>query len=585
MDGGDVSADHVIAELVEMGFEFHQVNEAIEAVGPRLHDAVDYILRGSCEFNGDERSPVKTCSRVKQDISTHSYGLRKQSSITEHFQSSSGRSNRKKTCSPSSTSVTVIGGPESMHSKGSILSSVPEASESAQPDSHAYAYPGKLEDSSLENRDNGLFYASSSSSLQDQETGLCWEQKASNLLCKHFGFSSLKGFQKEALGAWVAHRDSLVLAATGSGKSLCFQIPALLTGKVVVVISPLISLMHDQCLKLAQCGISACFLGSGQPDNSVEHKAMSGMYQIVYVCPETVLRLIVPLQKLAENCGIALFAIDEAHCVSKWGHDFRPAYRRLSVLRENFRVCNLNFLQHDIPVMALTATATLTVREDIIKSLHMTNDTKIVLTSFFRPNLRFSVKHSRTSSISSYDDDFRELIEVYTMKVVKSKKEIAVVLDNLQGDSDFCSSSENGSTSDADEVSSCDVENAAVSSKKNQWLSDFLEDELDVNQDVDDLDVSCGEYCGNPLAENLHISEPLEKCELPIVPEGQHIPLQDTLGKGPTIIYVPTRKETLKVADYLRKFGVRASAYHAKLPKSHLRRVHEEFHRNCLEVH
>lgn len=146
-----------------------------------------------------------------------------------------------------------------------------------------------------------------------------WEQKVNSLLRKHFGFSSLKGFQREALAAWLARQDCLVLAATGSGKtcvcvcfaaiifgsinfvvimcsyllagkSLCFQIPALLTGKVVVVISPLISLMHDQCLKLAKHGVSACFLGSGQPDNTIENKAMRGMYSVIYVCPETVLR-------------------------------------------------------------------------------------------------------------------------------------------------------------------------------------------------------------------------------------------------------------------------------------------------------
>ncbi|XP_021864912.2 ATP-dependent DNA helicase Q-like SIM [Spinacia oleracea] len=93
----------------------------------------------------------------------------------------------------------------------------------------------------------------------------------------------------EALGAWFSQQDCLVLAATGSGKSLCFQLPALLTGKVVVVISPLISLMHDQCLKLSKHGISACFLGSGQPDNTVEKKAMNGMYSVVYVCLETLL--------------------------------------------------------------------------------------------------------------------------------------------------------------------------------------------------------------------------------------------------------------------------------------------------------
>ncbi|ONK61020.1 uncharacterized protein A4U43_C08F25260 [Asparagus officinalis] len=117
---------------------------------------------------------------------------------------------------------------------------------------------------------------------------------------------------------------------------------------------------------------------------------MSGMYRIIYVCPETVLRLTEPLTRLAESHGIALFAIDEVHCVSKWGHDFRPDYRQLSILRKNFSSCNLKFLKFDIPLMALTATATIPVREDIIKSLHMSEETKIVLTSFFRPNVRFS---------------------------------------------------------------------------------------------------------------------------------------------------------------------------------------------------
>ncbi|KAK8951604.1 ATP-dependent DNA helicase Q-like SIM [Platanthera zijinensis] len=118
---------------------------------------------------------------------------------------------------------------------------------------------------------------------------------------------------------------------------------------------------------------------------------MNGVYSIVYVCPETVLRLIEPLKRLAENNGIALFAIDEVHCVSKWGHDFRPDYRRLSVLRENFSAAHIRSLRSDIPLMALTATATLLVREDIRKSMLMSNETKLILTSFFRPNLRFFV--------------------------------------------------------------------------------------------------------------------------------------------------------------------------------------------------
>ncbi|KAG5626110.1 hypothetical protein H5410_011328 [Solanum commersonii] len=163
--------------------------------------------------------------------------------------------------------------------------------------------------------------AVSSSYCKDEDIGPDWQKKVKTLLQKHFGFPLLKDFQKDALEAWLSHQDCLVLAATGSGKSLCFQIPALLTGKVVIVISPLISLMHDQCLKLAKHGVSACFLGSGQTDRSVEQKQWRACI-VSFI-------LIKPLQSLAESRGIALFAVDEVHCVSKWGHDFRPDYRFL----------------------------------------------------------------------------------------------------------------------------------------------------------------------------------------------------------------------------------------------------------------
>ncbi|CAL4917369.1 unnamed protein product [Urochloa decumbens] len=352
------------------------------------------------------------------------------------------------------------------------------------------------------------------------------KDKISAVLQKHFGFSSLKGFQMEVLNAWFAHKDCLVLAATGSGKSLCFQIPALLTTKIVVVISPLISLMHDQCLKLAKHGISACFLGSGQPDSRVEGKAMAGMYKIVYVCPETVLRLMEPLKKLAEKPRIALFAIDEVHCVSKWGHDFRPDYRKLSVLRENFNSSKLKFLKHDIPLMALTATATIPVRDDIVKSLKMLEDTTIVLTSFFRPNLRFSVKHSKTSA-SSYTKDFQELIGTYT------------------------------------------------ASRKFKGKEQQILHEIDPGSEsrVDDFDVSCGEFL-----------EALQPESSAFRAQSNETSSLECLELGPTIVYVPTRKETVELASFLCKSGLRAAAYNAKMPKSHLRKVHQQFHCNELEV-
>ncbi|XP_061338027.1 ATP-dependent DNA helicase Q-like SIM [Gastrolobium bilobum] len=448
----NISSDQVIAEMVERGFEYSNILEAIKVKGPSITSAEEHILnRTSSEAETSTTHISKILAHNGKPLKKRALPLSRQvrkSKRLKHFQST---------------------------------------------------------DKITMNKD------------LDIESD--WEQRASNLLQKHFGFSSLKNFQKEALAAWVAHRDCLVLAATGSGKSLCFQIPALLTGKVVVVISPLISLMNDQCLKLARHGVSACFLGSGQLDDTVELKAMRGMYSVIYVCPETVLRLIEPLQKLAESRGIALFAIDEAHCVSKWGHDFRPNYSRLSVLRENFSTSKLKSLKFDIPLMALTATATNTVREDILKSLCMSKETNVVLTSFFRSNLRFMVKHSGTSP-ASYEKDFHELIKVYGRKK------------NIDG-------------------------------------NDFINA------------VACDEFCVQPPAQEWVLSETID---LPKKPEGTLKMLKEPLEQGPTIIYVPTRNETLIIAKYLSKFGVKAAAYNAGLPQLDLRRIHKEFHENTLEV-
>ncbi|XP_077218868.1 RECQ helicase SIM isoform X2 [Tasmannia lanceolata] len=575
MDGNDVSADYVIAELIDMGFEFSVAVEAIEAVGPCIQDAVEFILKGSCKKNTNENvshgqsSRAYTCSTGqdypsgKRAMPSHSLDRMNQSSITGHLQSL-GRPKRRKSGCASDASTSGFESPRVIKEEAHV--------------------PLVKSEVSLQGNDNLQFQHFSpvySSPIQEIESD--WEQKVNIVLHKHFGFSSLKSFQKEALEAWLANRDCLVLAATGSGKSLCFQIPALLTGKVVVVISPLISLMHDQCLKLAKHGVSACFLGSGQTDSSVEHKAMSGTYGVVYVCPETVLRLIEPLQRLAESRGIALFAIDEVHCVSKWGHDFRPDYRKLSVLRESFKACNLKFLKFNIPLMALTATATIHVREDILKSLHMSKETKIVLTSFFRPNLRFSVKHSRTSCTSSYEKDFCELINTYTTRIMVGRKESATSLHDSGNESDSSSTS-NCSISEVDEIPpgghenfdndhnngngtelSSGNENGKISSRENQLSVEYLEDEFDTWQGVDDLDVDCGEFYGQSPTVNGDFCGASETPDPSIkTDEGLGV-IQGPLGWGATIIYVPTRKETIRVAEFLSRFGVKAAAYHAKV--------------------
>ncbi|KAL2325530.1 hypothetical protein Fmac_024588 [Flemingia macrophylla] len=522
MDGNNTGWDQVIAEMIEMGFEYSDIVEAIKVVGPSVPSAVEHILSApkSQTHNIDplRRQPLRTCRLIRQ------------SKIFDHFHSDDVQEHKE-----------------------------------YLPDFNPIELSEPLQ-------------------AQDSDVASDWERKVSILMQKHFGFSSLKSFQKEALSSWVAHKDCLVLAATGSGKSLCFQIPALLSGKVVVVISPLISLMHDQCVKLTKQGISACFLGSGQPDNTVEQKAMRGLYSIVYVCPETVLRLVQPLQKLAESRGIALFAIDEVHCVSKWGHDFRPDYSRLSVLRENFSASKLKPLKFDIPLMALTATATKKVREDILKSLCMSKETNVVLTSFFRSNLCFMVKDSRTSK-ASYAKDFCELIKVYGRKQNIDGNEKALISD----DSDYVSNSSNDcSSSDTDSVSPDDVDDnqddyaCGDDFLMGRELSvEFLENDMDVIQNVDNSDVTHGECCLKLPHKERELSEPIDPTK---EPEGRLKFLKEPLEHGPAIIYVPTRKETLRIAKYLCKFGVKAAAYNAGLPKLHLRRVHKGFHENTLEV-
>ncbi|XP_042462880.1 ATP-dependent DNA helicase Q-like SIM isoform X5 [Zingiber officinale] len=579
MDRGEVSADYIIAKLIDMGFEFSKASEAVELVGPSLDRAVEFILSGSSK--SDNKGNLQALSSSRSQIFDQGYApsytsnRRKQSSIKDHLHPL----HRIKGNVSSNSSFSSTYGRSSLKCKELDQQDISNIDTTLKVD-----FPSEYSQQVTENGVNSTALVSQekcnsqSHSLHNQEVKLEWEQKVGDILHKHFGFSSLKGFQKKALDAWLANRDCLVLAATGSGKSLCFQIPAIMTSKVVIVISPLISLMHDQCLKLAKYGVSACFLGSGQSDNSVEHKAMCGAYKIVYVCPETILRLVEPLKGLAVNPGITLFAIDEAHCVSKWGHDFRPDYRRLSVLRENFT-------QFNIPLMALTATATNPVREDILKSLHMSKETEIILTSFFRPNLRFSVKHSRTSSVCSYRKDFKELIQAYTAtRMANIRKQKASAIDNDNSDtnsSDYVKSAgeetslsnseddEGGSTYKNWEVNGS---NDYASLEKIQLTVEYLEDELDIPSFSDDFDVSCGEF---PSIE----SENLKTFDT-----SKSFDMQVSLEEGPTIIYVPTRKETLRIADYLCKFNVKAAAYHAKLPKSHLRHVHHEFHQGSIQV-
>ena len=201
-----------------------------------------------------------------------------------------------------------------------------------------------------------------------------------------FGYSSFRGEQQAIVEHVSAGGDALVLMPTGGGKSLCYQLPALLREGMAIVVSPLIALMQDQVDALQQLGVRAAFLNSSLDAESareVTARLMHGDLQILYVAPERLLmsNFLGLLEQIELGTGIALFAIDEAHCVSQWGHDFRPEYRQLTVLHERFP---------QVPRIALTATADAPTRAEIVERLALENARQFV-SSFDRPNIRYRV--------------------------------------------------------------------------------------------------------------------------------------------------------------------------------------------------
>ncbi|KNA25986.1 hypothetical protein SOVF_000900 isoform A [Spinacia oleracea] len=201
-------------------------------------------------------------------------------------------------------------------------------------------------------------------------------------LKKFFGFSSFRPYQKEVIEKIMEGRDCLVVMATGSGKSLCYQVPPLIAGNTGIVVSPLISLMQDQVMALKQRGIQAEYLASTQTDKTVQTKAESGFYSLLFMTPEKACTIPNSFWKKLLKAGICLFAVDEGHCISEWGHDFRMEYKQLDKLRP---------ILSDVPFVSLTATATDKVRLDIIKSLKM-KDPYVAIGSFDRKNIFYGVK-------------------------------------------------------------------------------------------------------------------------------------------------------------------------------------------------
>ncbi|HSO45423.1 MAG TPA: RecQ family ATP-dependent DNA helicase, partial [Rhodoferax sp.] len=218
-----------------------------------------------------------------------------------------------------------------------------------------------------------------------------------SILQEVFGYASFRGPQHDIIRHVVAGGDALVLMPTGGGKSLCYQIPAIARQRagqgITVVISPLIALMHDQVGALHEAGVSAAFLNStlsSEEAYQTEQRLLRGEITLLYAAPErvTTARFLGQLDALHERGQLSLFAIDEAHCVSQWGHDFRPEYRALTVLHERYA---------GVPRMALTATADALTRADIVERLQLEAAAQFV-SSFDRPNIRYTIVEKKDAS-------------------------------------------------------------------------------------------------------------------------------------------------------------------------------------------
>ena len=213
---------------------------------------------------------------------------------------------------------------------------------------------------------------------------------AQQILGEVFGYTAFRGPQQDIIEHLIAGGDALVLMPTGGGKSLCYQVPAIARQRagrgVTLVVSPLIALMHDQVGALHEAGVDAAFLNSSQTleqSQEVQARLQRGELTLLYVAPERLNtpRMLSLLASLHERGLLSLFAIDEAHCVSQWGHDFRPEYRGLSLLHEQFA---------GVPRVALTATADDLTRQDMIERLQL-EQARQFISSFDRPNIRYRI--------------------------------------------------------------------------------------------------------------------------------------------------------------------------------------------------
>src|SRR5665648_394412 len=239
--------------------------------------------------------------------------------------------------------------------------------------------------------------------------------EALKLLKNWWGYDEFRPYQWEAIENTVNGNDTFVLMATGQGKSICYMMPALLSKKSTIVVSPLISLMEDQVLQLNTLGIPAVALHSNTSDSSSWQRAEQGEFALVYLSPERLLSWLDKIETMMQNRLICMIALDEAHCVSEWGHNFRPDYRQLSAIRDRFP---------NVPIMTLTATATERVAQDIIQVAKLRSQNLLkVKTTFNRPNLSYSVRTKSKGTNALADDFTREVIGEEACIVYCKKRE------------------------------------------------------------------------------------------------------------------------------------------------------------------
>lgn len=240
-------------------------------------------------------------------------------------------------------------------------------------------------------------------------------EKLQDSLTKFFGFESFRPGQELAIQAILETRDVAVFWATGRGKSICYQLPALITNRMTLVVSPLISLMQDQVHKLNALFSAnvATYLGSAQMDSNEERKALNGEYLLVYVTPEKLLSSGF-MDAISQGNNFCCIAVDESHCVSQWGHDFRPEYRQAGrALRQHHQLKN-------VPIIALTATAVPRIQNDIVTSLQLKNPLNLKQSND-RPNLYISVR------IKDSSDPIRSAMETLVQSLEKQPKSYTIV--------------------------------------------------------------------------------------------------------------------------------------------------------------